>query len=781
MDASNYRSKKKKGTHCHDFQFFCNFATANLFVPLAVSFQDGVLKIYTTNSIKMNNFRFHVVAEASKKAPLKIVTPKEPPSAYFGKYVFNRAKMQKYLPENVFQQLSDVIDNGAHFNRAIADAVATGMKQWAQENGATHYTHWFQPLTEGTAEKHDAFVEFDGKGGMIEEFSGKLLVQQEADSSSFPNGGIRNTFEARGYSAWDPTSPVFIVDDTLCIPTIFISYTGEALDYKAPLLRSLHAVDVAATAVCQYFDTQIKKVHTNLGWEQEYFLVDEDLYHARPDLMLTGRTLMGHDAAKNQQMDDHYLGTIPERVQAFMKDLEIRALELGIPCKTRHNEVAPNQFELAPIFEECNLANDHNMLLMSLMKRVARKHGFRVLLHEKPFAGINGSGKHNNWSLSTDTGVLLHAPGKTAEDNLRFVVFLVETLMCVYRHNGLLKASIMSATNAHRLGANEAPPAIISSFLGKQLSDLLHHIEIADKDDLFTLNGKQGMMLDIPEIPELFLDNTDRNRTSPFAFTGNRFEFRAVGSEANCACALIVLNTAMAEALNDFKQRVDELIAKGEDKTSAIIDVLRKDIKTCKPIHFDGNGYSDEWVEEAKRRGLDCENSCPIVFDRYLDAQSIEMFESTGVMSRNELVARNEVKWEMYTKKIQIEARVMGDLTMNHIIPVATHYQSQIAENVSHMFNIFDQTEAEQLTCRNKKIIREIAERTQRIETGVEELINARKIANKITSEREKAIAYHDTVAPKMEEIRYQIDKLELIVSDELWTLPKYRELLFIR
>lgn len=729
----------------------------------------------------MNNFRFHVVAEASKKAPLKIVTPKEPPSAYFGKYVFNRAKMQKYLPENVFQQLSDVIDNGAHFNRAIADAVATGMKQWAQENGATHYTHWFQPLTEGTAEKHDAFVEFDGKGGMIEEFSGKLLVQQEADSSSFPNGGIRNTFEARGYSAWDPTSPVFIVDDTLCIPTIFISYTGEALDYKAPLLRSLHAVDVAATAVCQYFDTQIKKVHTNLGWEQEYFLVDEDLYHARPDLMLTGRTLMGHDAAKNQQMDDHYLGTIPERVQAFMKDLEIRALELGIPCKTRHNEVAPNQFELAPIFEECNLANDHNMLLMSLMKRVARKHGFRVLLHEKPFAGINGSGKHNNWSLSTDTGVLLHAPGKTAEDNLRFVVFLVETLMCVYRHNGLLKASIMSATNAHRLGANEAPPAIISSFLGKQLSDLLHHIEVADKDDLFTLNGKQGMMLDIPEIPELFLDNTDRNRTSPFAFTGNRFEFRAVGSEANCACALIVLNTAMAEALNDFKQRVDELIAKGEDKTSAIIDVLRKDIKTCKPIHFDGNGYSDEWVEEAKRRGLDCENSCPIVFDRYLDEQSIEMFESTGVMSRNELVARNEVKWEMYTKKIQIEARVMGDLTMNHIIPVATHYQSQIAENVSHMFNIFDRTEAEQLTCRNKKIIREIAERTQRIETGVEELINARKIANKITSERDKAIAYHDTVAPKMEEIRYQIDKLELIVSDELWTLPKYRELLFIR
>lgn len=729
----------------------------------------------------MENFRFQAVTEASKKAPLAVKAPKERPSEYFGKYVFNRAKMQKYLPEDVFQQLTDVIDNGAHFNRSIADAVATGMKHWAQENGVTHYTHWFQPLTEGTAEKHDAFVEFDGKGGMIEEFSGKLLVQQEADSSSFPNGGIRNTFEARGYSAWDPTSPVFIIDDTLCIPTIFISYTGEALDYKAPLLRSLHAVDVAATQVCRYFDPNVKKVRANLGWEQEYFLVDEDLYHARPDLMLTGRTLMGHDSAKNQQMDDHYLGTIPDRVQAFMKDLEIQALELGIPCKTRHNEVAPNQFELAPIFEECNLAIDHNMLLMSLMKRVARRHGFHVLLHEKPFAGVNGSGKHNNWSLCTDTGVLLHAPGKTAEDNLRFVVFLVETLMSVYKHNGLLKASIMSATNAHRLGANEAPPAIISSFLGTQLTELLNHIEVADKEDLFTLHGKQGMMLDIPEIPELFIDNTDRNRTSPFAFTGNRFEFRAVGSEANCACSMLVLNAAMAEALTNFKKRVDALIEQGEDQTSAIIDVLREDIKTCKPIHFDGNGYSEEWVEEAKRRGLDCENSCPVIFDRYLDEDSIKMFESTGVMTRSELVARNEVKWEMYTKKIQIEARVMGDLTMNHIIPVATYYQSQLANNVARMFEIFDREEAEKLTCRNKKIILEIAERTKIIETGVEELINARKVANKIENEREKAIAYHDNVEPKIETIRYHIDKLELIVSDELWTLPKYRELMFIR
>ena len=729
----------------------------------------------------MANLRFEVVAEAFKKKPLDVIAPVERPSEYYGKNVFNRAKMYKYLPRDVYEKLVDVIDNGATLDRSIADAVAKGIKQWADENGVTHYTHWFQPLTEGTAEKHDAFIEHDGKGGMIEEFSGKLLVQQEPDASSFPSGGIRNTFEARGYSAWDPTSPIFIIDDTLCIPTIFISYTGEALDYKAPLLRALHAVNIAATEVCHYFYPDVKKVHSNLGWEQEYFLVDESLYSARPDLVLTGRTLMGHDSAKNQQMEDHYFGTIPERVQAFMKDLEIRALELGIPCKTRHNEVAPNQFEVAPIFEECNLAVDHNMLLMSLMKKVARKHGFRALLHEKPFNGINGSGKHNNWSLSTDTGVLLHGPGKTPEDTLRFVVFIVETLMGVYRHNGLLKASIMSATNAHRLGANEAPPAIISSFLGKQLTELLDHIASSDKKDLFTMLGKQGMKLDIPEIPELLIDNTDRNRTSPFAFTGNRFEFRAVGSEANCASAMIVLNTAVAEALTDFKTRVDALIAKGEDKVSAIIDIIRDDLKTCKPIHFDGNGYSDEWVEEAKRRGLDCEKSCPVIFERYLDEDSIKMFESMNVMKRPELEARNEVKWETYTKKIQIEARVMGDLSMNHIIPVATHYQSQLAKNVEGMMEIFGAEEGKALTARNMKIIREIAERTEKIERFVEELVSARKVANKIESEHDKAIAYHDTVEPKMADIRYQIDKLELIVADELWTLPKYRELLFIR
>ena len=740
-------------------------------------------RITTRNNISktMANLRFQAVASASKKKPLEVVAPIERPSEYYAKYVFTRAKMYKYLPSKVYEKMIDVIDNGTPLDRSIADAVAAGMKQWAEENGVTHYTHWFQPLTEGTAEKHDSFIEHDHKGGMIEEFEGKLLMQQEPDASSFPSGGIRATFEARGYSAWDPTSPVFIIDDTLCIPTVFISYTGEALDYKAPVLRALSAVNKAATSVAQYFYPDVKKVVSNLGWEQEYFLVDEELYAARPDLMMTGRTLMGHDSAKNQQMEDHYFGIIPERVAQFMRELEIRALELGIPCKTRHNEVAPNQFEVAPIFEETNLAIDHNMLLMSLMKRVARKHGFRCLLHEKPFAGINGSGKHNNWSLSTDTGVLLHGPGKTPMDNLRFAVFVVETLMGVYKHNGLLKASIMSATNAHRLGANEAPPAIISSFLGKQVSDLLEALEKSDSKDVFNLAGKQAMKLDIPVIPELMIDNTDRNRTSPFAFTGNRFEFRAVGSEANCASAMIVLNTAVAEALTNFKTRVDALIQKGEEKYEAIVKVLREDIVTCKPIHFDGNGYSDEWVVEAEKRGLDIEKSCPKIFDRYLDPESVKMFETMDVMKEYELKARNEVKWDTYTKKIQIEARVLGDLSLNHIIPTVTRYQSELVENVENMYKIFDKAEVEVLTKRNKDIIREIAQRIEKIEAGVAELVDNRKIANKIESEREKAIAYHDTVAPLMESIRYEIDKLELLVSDELWTLPKYRELLFIR
>ena len=728
-----------------------------------------------------NNLRFQVVEEAFKKRALEVMVPSERPSEFFGKYVFTKQKMYKYLPAEVYNKMVDVIENGARLDRSIADAVAAGMKQWAMEMGVTHYTHWFQPLTEGTAEKHDAFVEHDGKGGMIESFSGKLLVQQEPDASSFPNGGIRNTFEARGYSAWDPTSPVFIIDDTLCIPTIFIAYTGEALDYKAPLLRALHAVGKAAKDVCQYFYDDVTKVQVNLGWEQEYFLVDEGLYSARPDLFMTGRTLMGHESAKNQQMDDHYFGTIPDRVQAFMKDLEIQALELAIPVKTRHNEVAPNQFELAPIFEECNLAVDHNMLLMSLMKKVARNHGFRVLLHEKPFDGINGSGKHNNWSLSADNGVLLHAPGKTPEENLRFVTFIVETLMAVYRHNGLLKASIMSATNAHRLGGNEAPPAIISSFLGTQLTELLDHIEQSDKNELFNLKGKQGMEIDIPQIPDLIVDNTDRNRTSPFAFTGNRFEFRAPGSSVNCASAMIALNAAMAEALNSFKERVDAKIAKGENKIPAILEVLKDDIKTCKPIRFDGNGYSDAWVKEAAKRGLDVEKSCPVIFEHYLDESSVRMFESTKVMNRKELEARNEVKWETYVKTVQIEARVLGDLAMNHIIPVSTHYQSQLIKNVQGMKDVFSADKADRLSARNMKLIEEIAERTEKIEQLVEDLTEARRVANRIENIHQRAIQYHDTVCPKMEDIRREIDKLELIVEDGLWTLPKYRELLFIR
>ena len=722
-----------------------------------------------------------MVETAFGKKPSPVSVPDGRTSDYFGMYVFNREKMFRYLPAKVFAQLTDVIDTGSALDRSIADEVAAGMKKWAVEMGATHYTHWFAPLTEGTAEKHDSFIEHDGKGGVIEEFSGKLLVQQEPDASSFPSGGIRNTFEARGYSAWDPSSPAFIVDDTLCIPTIFIAYTGESLDYKAPLLKALRAVDKAATDVCRYFNPDVRKVYAYLGWEQEYFLVDEGLYAARPDLLLTGRTLMGHDSAKNQQLEDHYFGAIPSRVTAFMKELEIEALKLGIPLKTRHNEVAPNQFELAPVYEECNLANDHNMLIMSLMRKIARNHGFRVLLHEKPFKGINGSGKHNNWSLGTDTGLALMSPGKDFSSNLRFVTFVVNTLMAVYRHNGLLKASIISASNAHRLGANEAPPAIISSFLGAQLSAVLHHIEESEDESFQTLSGKKGMKLDIPQIPEILVDNTDRNRTSPFAFTGNRFEFRAVGSEANCASAMIVLNAALAEQLTEFKAAVDKRIASGEEKDRAILSEIRKCIKICKPIHFDGNGYSEEWKAEAARRGLDCETSVPVIYDSYLTEDSVSMFENTGVMTRKELEARNGVKWETYTKKIQIEARVLGDLAMNHIVPVATGYQSSLLDNVHKMHEIFPKEKADAMTVRNMELIEEISEHTAFIKGHVDSMTEARKIANRIEDEREKAIAYHDTVFPALDEIRYHIDKLELIVDDRIWTLPKYRELLFIR
>lgn len=729
----------------------------------------------------MSMLRFKVVEEAFKRKAEPVAIPEERPEKYYARYVFNRQKMFEYLPAATYEALVDAIDNKKSLPRQFADSVAEGMKRWAIDNGARHYTHWFQPLTETTAEKHDSFVEHDGKGGLIESFKGKLLVQQEPDASSFPNGGIRNTFEARGYSAWDISSPAFIMDQTLCIPTIFISYTGESLDYKTPLLRALNSVDKAAAAVARYFDPEVKHVVSYLGWEQEYFLVDEALYSARPDLMLTGRTLMGHESAKNQQLEDHYFGAIPSRVEAFMLDLEIEAHKLGIPVKTRHNEVAPNQFELAPIFEETNLANDHNLLIMSLMAEVARRHNFRVLLHEKPFAGVNGSGKHNNWSLGTDRGDMLFSPGKTAEDNLRFITFTANVMAAVYRHNALLKASIMSATNAHRLGANEAPPAIISIFTGSQLAQILDKILTSTSDDLLDISDAGELRLNVAQIPEIMLDATDRNRTSPFAFTGNRFEFRAVGSSANCAAAMLALNSAVAEQLIEFKQKVDARVDAGEGLRKALIEEVRELIRYSAPIHFDGNGYSDEWKAEAERRGLDCETSVPLIFDAYMMPSTVQMFATTGVFSEVELAARNEVKWEMYTKKVQIEARVLGDLAINHILPVATRYQSVLLDNVSKVKALFSSDKAEKIAGADMDTIESIAAHAHVIKAETDAMIDARREANKLESEREKAIAYHDTVVPHMEKIRRHIDKLELMVDNEMWPLPKYRELLFIR
>lgn len=729
----------------------------------------------------MSKLRFKVVDTAFKKKAVDVPNSKERPSEYFGRYVFNKEKMYKYLPSNVYDKIVDAIENGHPLDRTIADEVAYGMRKWAMELGVTHYTHWFAPLTEGTAEKHDAFLEYNGKGGVIEKFSGKLLIQQEPDASSFPNGGIRNTFEARGYTAWDPSSPAFVIDDTLCVPTIFIAYTGESLDYKVPLLKSITAVNNAALDVVHYFNPDVKKVSTFLGWEQEYFLVDEGLYAARPDLLLTGRTLMGHESSKNQQLDDHYFGNIPTRVAMFMKELEVEAWKLAIPAKTRHNEVAPNQFELAPIYGEANLSNDQNLIMMSLMRKISRRHGFRVLLHEKPFAGINGSGKHNNWSLGTDTGIILMAPSKTAEENLRFITFTACTLMALHKYDGLLKASIASASNEHRLGANEAPPAIISSFLGKQVSSLCDHIINSENEDIIAMDGKQGLKLTIPNIPELLIDNTDRNRTSPFAFTGNRFEFRAVGSLANCGGALSVLNSTVAEQLIDFKAKVDARIAKGEAKLTAILEVVREFLIESKNIHFDGNGYGDEWIEEAKKRGLDCENSTPLMYDNLLKQTTVDMFAKVGVLSQKELEARAEVHWETYTKKIQIEARVLGDLAMNHIIPVATEYQSKLIDNVYKMKGLFSQDKYEKMSAQNLELIEKIACHTAYIQEHVTAMVDARKVANKIDSIREKAIAYHDVVLPFLDKIRRHTDKLELIVDDQMWPLPKYRELLFIR
>jgi glutamine synthetase len=731
----------------------------------------------------MSQLRFKVVEEAYNRKAVPVEIPKQRPETYYGEAVFNRQKMFEYLPKKVFDVLVSAIENKSQISLEIADSVAEGMKRWAIDNGARHYTHWFHPLTDGTAEKHDAFIEHDGAGGVVEEFTGKLLVQQEPDASSFPNGGIRNTFEARGYSAWDISSPAFILDRTLCIPTIFISYTGESLDYKTPLLRALNSVDAAATSVAKFFDPEVKHVTSFLGWEQEYFLVDEALYSARPDLVMTGRTLMGHESPKNQQLEDHYFGAIPSRVEAFMLDLELECHKLGIPAKTRHNEVAPNQFELAPVFEETNLANDHNLLLMSVMNEVARRHNFRVLLHEKPFAGINGSGKHNNWSLGTDTGIRLFAPGKDIESNLRFITFIVNVMAAVYKHNALLKASIMSATNAHRLGGNEAPPAIISIFTGSQLAQVLDAIAKASdyNEVLNDLASREGISVGVAQIPEILIDNTDRNRTSPFAFTGNRFEFRAVGSSANCASAMIALNSAVADQLNSFKAAVDARVAEGADLKVAIVAEVKKLAIESAPIHFDGNGYSEEWVEEAKRRGLDCETSAPKIFDAYLSKSSEEMFARTGVFTRVELEARNEVKWEMYTKKVQIEARVLGDLALNHIIPVATRYQSMLVDNLVKVRSLFNEEKSQTLFAYELENIENISVHMREIQSLVGQMIEARKSANAIESQREKAIAYHDTVAPCMETIRYHIDKLELMVDNEMWPLPKYRELLFIR
>jgi glutamine synthetase len=728
----------------------------------------------------MATFRLAAFEKLLERKPIEVKRESELTSDYYGMLVFDRPKMKKYLSKDAYKAVIDAIDNGTTIDRKVADGVATGMKAWALENSVTHYTHWFQPLTDATAEKHDAFIDHNELGGVVEAFSGKLLAQQEPDASSFPSGGIRQTFEARGYTAWDVSSPAFIVGTTLCIPTIFISYTGEALDYKAPLLKALNAVDKAAVDICQYFDKDVTKVIANLGWEQEYFLIDEALYQARPDLALTGRTLMGHSSAKDQQLEDHYFASIPERVGNFMIDLENEGYKLGIPLKTRHNEVAPNQFEVAPIYEECNLANDHNLMIMDLMQKVARKHGFRVLLHEKPFSGINGSGKHNNWSLSTNTGVILYSPGKNPKGNMQFLTFVVNTIYAVYKHQDLLRASILNANNSHRLGANEAPPAIISAFLGTEINKMLDLIENSVSEKKMTPEEKTTLKLNIGRIPEILLDNTDRNRTSPFAFTGNRFEFRAVGSSANCASAMIALNSAVAEQLIEFKKDVDLLIEKGVKKDEAIFQELKKIIGQCKAIRFDGNGYSQEWKEEAARRGLTNITNVPEALEAYHSKSTVALFTKLGVLSERELESRAEVEYEKFTKKIQIEARVLGDLASNHIIPTAVKYQTLLVENVKGLKEIFGE-EYKELAGNRLEIIREISDHISNIKNKVEEMIEARKVANVIEDGREKAYAYDNTVKPYLEDIRTHIDKLELIIEDELWPLPKYRELLFNR
>ena len=721
--------------------------------------------------------RFDLVKESFEKKEVPAWIPEGKPSDYFGELVFDRKKMCKYLDAESLHALLDCIEGGKPLDRKTADGVARGMKEWAMEQGVTHVTHWFQPLTEGTAEKHDSLIDYDGKGGVIETFDGKMLAQQEPDASSFPSGGIRATFEARGYTAWDPTSPVFILEDTLCIPTVFISYTGEALDYKTPLKKALKAVSDAAVPICKYFDPSVTKVYSYLGWEQEYFLVDEGLYAARTDLMITGRTLFGHNSSKNQQLDDHYFAAIPPRVAAFMRDLEVAGHRLGIPIKTRHNEVAPNQFELAPIYGETNLANDQNQIVMTLMNRIARKHGFVVLLHEKPFDGVNGSGKHNNWSLGTDKGTQLLAPGKDAKGNLQFVTFFVNVLAAVQKHNALLKASIASATNAHRLGANEAPPAIVSAFLGRTMTEVLHKLLEVPSDTPIEIAGKKGKSVGLVEIPEIFVDNTDRNRTSPFAFTGNRFEFRAVGSCANCAGAMTTLNAAVAEQLIAFKADVEKELAKGKKTGVAIMDALKPIIKSViDVVCFDGNGYTEEWKQEAMRRGLDVETNVPKMFCEFTKPDAVKMFTTTGVYSEKELEARNEVKWETYVKKVQIESRVMVRMAINHIIPAALEYKAKLLKELALAKEIYGNLDG----CATElKILDLINKYVEEVGVKAEAMKEARKAANAIEGEYERALAYHE-IAESLYALRKPIDKLEEVVDNKMWPLPKYRELLFI-
>ena len=722
--------------------------------------------------------RFKALEQVFDRKPIHVHPPSDKTSDYYAINVFDKIKMQKYLSKDAFNHVMDAIEKGTSIDRRKADSVASGMKAWAIERGATHYTHWFQPLTGGTAEKHDAFIQPNQFGGVVESFSGSALAQQEPDASSFPSGGIRNTFEARGYTAWDPTSPAFIIENTLSIPTVFISYTGDALDHKTPLLKALNAVDKASTDVCQYFDKNVTRVNANLGWEQEYFLVDEALYYARPDLALTGRTLMGHAAAKDQQLDDHYFGSIPERVMAFMHDLESEAYKLGIPVTTRHNEVAPNQYEIAPVFEECNLSVDHNVLLMDLMKKISRHHGFRVLFHEKPFQAINGTGKHNNWSLSTDTGVILHKPGKNPKTNLQFLTFVVNTIKTVFDHQDLLRASVASASNAHRLGANEAPPAILSCFLGSEVSAMLDQLEEQVTSKKMSPDEKTALKLDIGKIPEILLDNTDRNRTSPFAFTGNRFEFRAVGGSCNPATPMTILNAALAGQLIEFKKEVDALIDKGVKKDEAIFQVLREYIIASKAIRFEGDNYSEDWVKEAEKRGLTNVTDVPETLAAYLTEKSKKLFFDLGIFTEKELEGRVEVLFEQYTMKIQIEARVLGDLSINHVVPTAVQYQNRLMENVLGLKEVYGE-EYKSLAGNRIELIKEISNHVTAIKTGVNNMVEARKVANKLEDEKEKARQYSLKVAPFMDEIRRHIDKLELIVDDEIWPLPKYRELLF--